>query len=243
MKIQLKRSNVLDGGSAKKPTAEQLEYGELAINYNSTDPSLFIKDSDNNIVNIIEAATPPGDGVITIKQPGTSDQTFDVNQTGNTEINLKNDNTTYTGSDGVQLTGTNFTADSTVVRTSGDQTIEGTKTFSSSTICNQTSVAKNYRETVFTISWISGFALNPLNGETQFVVLGGNSTPVQSNWNNGESITLHIDDGSTRTINWATLGVVWVGGSAPDLADSGDTVVQFWKANNVIYGALVGEVA
>ena len=102
---------------------------------------------------------------------------------------------------------------------------------------------KNVRENVFNITWSSSFALNPLNGETKFVVLGGNSTPTQSGWDNGESITLHIDDGASRTITWTTLGVVWTGGSAPTLATTGDTVVQLWKAGNVIYGALVGEVA
>ena len=34
-----------------------------------------------------------GNGTITIKQPGTTDQAFTVNQSGNTTINLKNDNT------------------------------------------------------------------------------------------------------------------------------------------------------
>ena len=52
MKIQLKRSNVLEGGKAKTPTAGQMEYGELAVNYNTGDPALFIKDSDNNIVRV-----------------------------------------------------------------------------------------------------------------------------------------------------------------------------------------------
>ncbi len=52
MKIQLKRSNVLDGGKAKEPTASQMEYGEIAVNYNSQDPTLFIKDSSNGIVAI-----------------------------------------------------------------------------------------------------------------------------------------------------------------------------------------------
>ena len=41
MKIQLKRSNVLEGGAAKKPTAAQMEYGELAVNYNTADPTIF----------------------------------------------------------------------------------------------------------------------------------------------------------------------------------------------------------
>ena len=38
---------------------------------------------------------PPtvGDGTITIVQPGTDDQTFTVNQDGDTVITLKNDNT------------------------------------------------------------------------------------------------------------------------------------------------------
>ena len=52
MKIQLKRSNVLDGGLAKAPTDAQMEYGELAVNYSSIDPSVFIKDSSNNIIKI-----------------------------------------------------------------------------------------------------------------------------------------------------------------------------------------------
>ena len=50
MKIQLKRSSVLDGGVAKAPEAAQMEFGELAINYNTADPALFVKDSAGNIV-------------------------------------------------------------------------------------------------------------------------------------------------------------------------------------------------
>ena len=52
MKIQLKRSNVLEGGTAKAPTAAQMEYGELAVNYNSTDPVIFIKDSSNGVIRL-----------------------------------------------------------------------------------------------------------------------------------------------------------------------------------------------
>ena len=55
MKIQLKRSSVLDDGSAKKPLADQLEYGELAVNYASADPTIFIKDSTNNVIAIAGA--------------------------------------------------------------------------------------------------------------------------------------------------------------------------------------------
>jgi hypothetical protein len=52
MKIQLKRSNVLEAGAAKKPTAGQMEYGELAVNYNTADTAIFLKDSANQIVRI-----------------------------------------------------------------------------------------------------------------------------------------------------------------------------------------------
>ena len=68
MKIQLKRSNVLEGGVAKRPTAEQMEYGELAVNYNTNDPVIFLKDSNNEIISIEinkigtidSGTTPPG---------------------------------------------------------------------------------------------------------------------------------------------------------------------------------------
>ena len=56
MKIQLKRSNVLEGGKAKAPTAAQMEYGELAVNYNTADPALFLKDSANAIIRIADYA-------------------------------------------------------------------------------------------------------------------------------------------------------------------------------------------
>ena len=58
MKLQLKRSNVLEGGAAKQPAVEQMEYGELAVNYNSADPSIFIKNSDNEIITIATPAAP-----------------------------------------------------------------------------------------------------------------------------------------------------------------------------------------
>ena len=58
MKIQLKRSNVLEGSVAKAPTPAQMEYGELAVNYNVGDPVIFLKDSDNNIVRITNTNVP-----------------------------------------------------------------------------------------------------------------------------------------------------------------------------------------
>ena len=52
MKIQLKRSDKLLGGAAYPPSEAAMEYGELAVNYNTVNPVVFIKDSDNNIIEI-----------------------------------------------------------------------------------------------------------------------------------------------------------------------------------------------
>ncbi len=51
-KIQHKRSSVVEGGAAKQPTSAQTEYGELCVNYSTEDPSLFIRDSADNIIKI-----------------------------------------------------------------------------------------------------------------------------------------------------------------------------------------------
>ena len=89
MKIQLKRSNVLDGGKAKEPTASQMEYGELAVNYNVNDPSLFIKNSDNIVVKIADLSVP-GDGALTIQTSGgdLATGTFTANQAGASTLTL-----------------------------------------------------------------------------------------------------------------------------------------------------------
>ena len=63
MKLQLKRSNVLDGSVAKPPTAPQMEYGELAVNYNADDPVIFIKDSDGVIIRLTNRS-PKWDDII-----------------------------------------------------------------------------------------------------------------------------------------------------------------------------------
>ena len=52
MKIQLKHSNVLNSGAAQQPTAPNMLDGEIAVNFNASDPAIFIKNSDGNIVRI-----------------------------------------------------------------------------------------------------------------------------------------------------------------------------------------------
>ena len=58
MKLRLKRSNVVENGGPKPPTAAQMEYGELAINYDGgVGPVIFTKDDNNAIVKILPKVT------------------------------------------------------------------------------------------------------------------------------------------------------------------------------------------
>jgi len=70
MKIQLKRSNQVEAdGSAKQPTAAQMEYGELAVNYNTADPAIFLENDTGQIIRIAgsgavgELEITAGDGI------------------------------------------------------------------------------------------------------------------------------------------------------------------------------------
>lgn len=60
MKLQLKRSSLADSssqganitasGAAKVPSEAQMKFGELAINYSDSDPTIFMKRKDGKIV-------------------------------------------------------------------------------------------------------------------------------------------------------------------------------------------------
>ena len=103
MRIQLKRSStLLADGSAKPPSSAQMEYGELAVNFNNDDPAIFLKDGDNNIVRIsgsgsvgqgtAEVTLDAGPGlyitnpVFTLDQ--TADQVIDINLQLETDAEL-----------------------------------------------------------------------------------------------------------------------------------------------------------
>ena len=103
-------------------------------------------------------------------------------------------------------------------------------------------------EDIFTITDGAAFEVDPGNGSIQLITLGASRTPKATNFAAGESITLMVNDGTAYTLTWTdstwgTGGVVWVGGSAPTLATTGYTVIQFWKVSTQVYGARVGDVA
>lgn len=96
-------------------------------------------------------------------------------------------------------------------------------------------------EDLFTITDGAAFEIDPSNGTLQKIVLGASRSPLATNFANGESVLLKIDDGSGFSITWPT--VTWVGGTAPTLATSGWTWVELWKMDNALYGARVGATA
>ena len=96
---------------------------------------------------------------------------------------------------------------------------------------------------VYTISDGASVDINPANGDIQVWTLGANRTPTATSFAAGQAVTLMIADGTAYAVTWTTIGVVWVGGSAPTLPTSGYGVIELWKVSTTVYGAYVGAVA
>lgn len=105
-----------------------------------------------------------------------------------------------------------------------------------------TVAAPAIKESVYTITDGASVDISPANGGIQVWTLGANRTPTATNFAEGQSVTLMIDDGTAYAITWTSISPTWVGGVAPTLATSGFTVIELWKRSTVIYGALVGNV-
>lgn len=134
--------------------------------------------------------------------------------------------------------GTNWICDSGLGQTTGT----GSVVLSDSpTLTNPTFTG--YTETVYAVVDAAGVPLSPNNGTIQTWTLGANRTPTAGTWVAGQSMTLMISDNTAYTVTWTSMGIVWVGGSAPTLATTGFTVIELWKVGTTIYGALVGNVA
>jgi hypothetical protein len=99
-------------------------------------------------------------------------------------------------------------------------------------------------EKIFTVVDGASVNISSLNGGIQLWVLGASRTPVApTNFPAGTAVTLMIDDGTASTITWTTMGIVWVGGTAPTLSTTGYNVIEIWKVGTTIYGSYVGAVA
>ena len=85
--------------------------------------------------------------------------------------------------------------------------------------------------------------INPANGGIQTWTLGANRTPTATSFAAGQAVTLMIADGTAYAVTWTTIGVSWVGGTAPTLPTTGYGVIELWKVGSTVYGAYVGAVA
>ena len=127
--------------------------------------------------------------------------------------------------------------------------ISSTNTLTNKTLTDP-AIIGTILEDVFTITDGAAFEVDPGNGSIQLITLGASRTPKATNFTAGESVTLmvkcDIDPAYTITwtdATWGTGGVIWKGGTAPTLASTGFSVIQFWKVSTQVYGVSVGSVA
>jgi hypothetical protein len=178
---------------------------------------------------------------------GTNIKTVNSNSllgSGNVSVGTVTSITAGTGLSGGTITGSGTIAiDSTVATLTGTQTLTN-KTLTSPILNSATTntvftLGGAIDEKVFAVTGTTP-ALSPQNGTIQTWTLSANSTPTAGTWNEGESMTIMVLDGTAFTITWTSVAVTWVGGTAPTLDTTKYTVIELWKVGTTIYGALVG---
>jgi len=126
-------------------------------------------------------------------------------------------------------------------------TLAGTEAFTNKTLTTPAItdpvITGCVKEDVFTITDGAAFEIDPSNGAIQTITLTASRTPAATNFQDGEWVLLRVADGTAYTITWSTVGVVWLGGSAPTLATSGYTHILLWKVGSTVYGKHVGDSA
>jgi len=175
---------------------------------------------------------------------GTNVQAYDQNLT--TFVNVF----TLPTTDGTanQVLATNGSATlSFVAGATGDVTTTGTQTLTNKTLTDP-AIIGTILEDIFTITDGAAFEIDPGNGSIQLITLGASRTPKATNFANGESVILMVDDGSAYTLTWTDTtfgasGVVWKtnAAAAPTLNTSGYTAITLWKVGSQVYGARVGD--
>jgi len=134
----------------------------------------------------------------------------------------------FTAGSGISLVNGAISVDSTVVKTTGAQTISQ-KTLDGVTINKAVTMG------VYTLT---GSDLDPNNGPIQIKALTG-ATFFTDSLTNGTSIMLMITGANTYPPTWPTINWVTDKGNVTPTMTGGDAIV-LWKANNTLYGAWVG---
>ena len=102
--------------------------------------------------------------------------------------------------------------------------------------------APNFQEGIYINNSAGGTVLlSPKNGSIQAYTVTANITfSLASDFESGESCTLHVQNPYSNAISWNT-GILWIGGSAPSLNDSNGTyMVSVWRVGSSYYGAYGG---
>ena len=187
-----------------------------------------------------------GSNVLVDTDIGSTVQAYDADT-------AKYDDTTANFTGTLQNGGSNVLVDSDIGSTvqaydADTAKLDVAQTFTAVQTLTDPAIVGTILEDVYTISDGAAFEVDPGNGSVQLITLGANRTPKATNFAAGEAVTMMIDDGTAYTLTWTdatwgTTGVIWTGGSAPTLATTGYTVVQFWKVGSQVYGAYVGDAA
>lgn len=186
-------------------------------------------------------ALPTGDPSKIIR--GTEfDTEFNAIQTA---VNSKADATSPSLTGTITFNGVGLTATATEINftdgvTSNIQTQLDAKAPIASPTFTGTVTLPAVTETVYAISGTTP-AIDAANGTIQTWTLTANSTPTDS-LSSGQSVVLHINDGTAYNITWTSLVDQWKtdSGASPSLNTSGETVVVVWKVGSTVYGARVG---
>lgn len=238
--IKIKRSAV----SGKVPLDTDLELGELAIN--TYDGKLFLKKSVAGANTIVDVTAAYGTTYTKTSYVATAGQTsFSATYTaGFVDVWLNGlkllasvDYTATNGTTVVLTTGAALNDEIEIIAWNAIPISNGT--YSNVTLSG--AITEDVDTTTY--ASVSGtVALSADAGTVQVWTLSGNVTSVTSSLTSGQYITVMVADGTAYTIAWGTT-VVWVGGTAPTLATTGYSVLEFWKVGSVVYGAFVGNVA
>ena len=162
-----------------------------------------------------------------------------------TAVNSKADAASPSLTGTITFNGVGLTATATEINftdgvTSNIQTQLNTKAPIASPTFTGTVTLPAVTETVYAISGTTP-AISATNGTIQTWTLSANSTPTDS-LSSGQSVVLHINDGTAYNITWTSLVDQWKtdSGASPSLNTTGETVVVVWKVGSTVYGARVG---
>lgn len=218
MPIKMKRSAV----AGKVPTTEQLDLGELAVN--TGDGTIYLKTDDGAGGVAVQEFRNWADLSTALAAASHSHAIGDV-----TGLQTALDGKAASGHGHAigEVTGLQTALDGKASLT-GTETLTN-KTMSAVTLEDGLAVETQNHDIAGTQS------LDPANGLVQGILLTGDVTYTDG-LAAGESIVLHINDGSARTITWPMMTWVSGDGAPPVLKTSGDTVITVWKLGSTVYG-------